>query len=249
MDIVKVRDRSQLGVSPRRTASRLFDFPELLGFDRVKHEFSAVIFDFDGTLVDSMWVWEDIDTRFCESYGLELPPGYHEKITALSFEGTARFFRDELGLDKTVEEIAHEFNELAYYSYGHDVLCKTGARRYLEALKARGVPLAIATSLPWSLLETGLEGNDLAGFFDDIAFCDESADKTNPDVYLLAAERLGAEPSSCLVFEDLATGIRSARGAGMTACAVLDPYRHQNVDEMCAVADFHIESYEELLTV
>ena len=247
MEIAKVRDRSMLDASARRKAERTFEFPELLRFDRVKHEFSTVIFDFDGTLADSMWVWEQIDDRFCEKYDLELPPGYYEMITSLTFEGTARYFHDVFGLPMSTEEIAREFNSLAYDSYARDVLCKTGAIRYLETLRERGVSLAIATSLPWSLLEVALEHNQIEELFDDIAFCDESADKKHPDVYLLAAERVGARPEDCLVFEDLAPGIRSVRGVGMTACAVVSDYRHQDEDEMLAVADFHIRSYKELL--
>ncbi|MGI6220942.1 MAG: HAD family hydrolase [Coriobacteriales bacterium] len=247
MEIKKVRDRSNLKTRPRNAAGRTFDFPELIPFDRVKRRFSSVIFDFDGTLADSMWVWEQIDDRFCEKYDLVLPPGYYETITALTFEGTAKFFHEEFGLAMSTEEIAHEFNALAYESYARDVLCKTGAIQYLETLRDRGVSLAIATSLPWSLLEAAIENNHIAGLFDDIAFCDESAAKSKPDVYLLAAERLGADPADCLLFEDLATGIRSARSVGMTTCAVLGPYRHQDEDEMTTVADFHIESYEQLL--
>jgi len=247
MNIAKVRDRSKLDVTARSKVERTFEFPELLPFDRVKRDFSSVIFDFDGTLADSMWVWEQIDDRFCEKYELELPPGYYEMITTLTFEGTARYFHDVFGLPMSTEEIAQEFNALAYDSYAHDVLCKTGVIRYLEMLRERGVSLAIATSLPWSLLEVALDHNQIAGCFDDIAFCDESADKKNPDVYLLAAQRIGARPEDCLVFEDLATGIRSARGVGMTTCAVISGYRHQDEEELMEAADFHIRSYEELL--
>ena len=247
MNIEKVRDRSKLATGSRRKAGPPVEFPEFLPFNRGKQEFSAVIFDFDGTLGDSMWVWEQIDDRFCEKYSLDLPPDYYETITSLTFEGTARYFHEVFGLPMSTEEIAHEFNALAYDSYAHDVLCKTGAKRYLEVLRERGVSLAIATSLPWSLLEVALEHNQIAGYFDDIAFCDESADKKQPDVYLLAAERIGARPSDCLVFEDLAPGLRSARLVGMSACAVLSGYRHQDEDEMISISDFHIRSYEELL--
>ena len=238
-----VRDRGALdarSVAPRET---LLHFPEIEAFPKVRADFSAVIFDFDGTLADSMWVWEQIDDRFCEKYGLVLPETYYDSLATMTFEQTARFFREELGVQMTVEEIGDEFNELAKESYARDVLCKTGAKEYLAVLKARGAGIAIATSLSWTLLELALESNGIAGYIDDIAFCDESAGKGQSDVYLLAAARVGARPADCLVFEDIVPGVLSAKRAGMTVGGMLDPHQHQDEAELRAAADFCITEF------
>ena len=222
-------------------------FPEIGALGAARSDFSAVIFDFDGTLGDSMWVWEDIDERFCIKYGLTLPDTYYDDLTSLSFEQTARFFQEELGVALSVEEIADEFNLLAHESYKGRVACKPGAKRYLELLRERGVAIGIATSLSWYLLEAALESNGILEYFDDMAFCDEARGKGEPDVYLLAAKRLGTSPADCLVFEDTVTGVMSAQRAGMTAGAVIDPHNQQDTGKIKEVADFHIESFEDLL--
>lgn len=247
MKTTTVRPRDGLDPSPATPRTELSRFPELEALCPDKCDFSAVIFDFDGTLCDSMWVWEHIDDLFCKRHGLVLPDTYYDDLTTLSFEQTARFFQEDLGVQMTTEEIADEFNLLAHASYAGEVECKPGARSYLEVLKRRGVAIGIATSLSWYLLEAALEGNGIRDHFDDMAFCDESRGKGEPDVYLLAAERLGARPEDCLVFEDIVVGVESARRAGMTVGAVLDPHNQQDTDLIKKVADFHIESFEDLL--
>ena len=246
MRTTTVRPREGLeGRAP--AATRAHEFPELAGYPAARKEFSAVIFDFDGTLGDSMWVWEDIDELFCRKYGLTLPDTYYDDLTSLSFEQTARFFQEDLGLDMSTAQIADEFNLLARPSYETQVACKPGAREYLAELKRRGVALGIATSLSWYLLEAALENNGIIDLFDDMAFCDESHGKGEPDVYLLAAERLGADPRECLVFEDIVVGVQSAQRAGMTAGAVIDPHNQQDSELIRRIADFHIADFTELL--
>jgi len=247
MKTTTVRPRDGLDQVPIPPRTELFHFPELEALCPDRCDFSAVIFDFDGTLGDSMWVWENIDDLFCERHGLVLPDTYYDDLTTLSFEQTARFFQEDLGVKMTTEEIADEFNYLAHASYAGEVACKPGAHRYLEILKNRGVAIGIATSLSWYLLEAVLESNGIQEYFDDMAFCDESHGKGEPDVYLLAAERLGARPEDCLVFEDIVVGIESAHRAGMTAGAVIDPHYQQDSTLIKQIADFHIETFEDLL--
>lgn len=241
-----IRDRTGLDVTPPIPRTELFEFPELSAFPQVKRYFSSAIFDFDGTLADSLWVWDDIDVRFCEIYSLTVPDDYYEKIDAMTFEETAVYFIEELGLDMPAEEILYHFNEMAYERYAHEVKLLPGVREYLELLKTRGVAMGIATSLTWPLLEAAMKNNGIYGYFDDIAFCDESASKETPDVYLLAAERIGAKPEDCIVFEDAPSGISSARSAGMTACQVVDRRRSALPTGREDGADFWIEDFDDL---
>ncbi len=238
------RNRSKLGGTASAAAHRqLVEFPELLAFPSARHEFSSVIFDFDGTLGDSMWVWDDIDTRFCEKYGVEIPEGLMDELAILGFEDTAEYFIEHLGVQMTVEEICMHFDELAADRYANEVQLWPGVRDYLDVLASRGVGLAIATALSWPLLELVLEHTGILDLFDDIAFCDESHNKEQPDVFLLAAERIGADPRDCLVFEDTVQGTRSARRAGMTACGIFDSRRTTPRASLEATSDFVIEDY------
>ena len=246
-----IRDRSVLDEISPIVDPVPRDFPELQPFPQVNHYFSTVIFDFDGTMADSLWVWDDIDERFCEQYGLVLPDTYLDDINALSFEETAVFFREDLGLDMSVEEICEKFNELAFDSYAKDVNINPGVKKYLDILSERGVKITIATSLSWPLLEATLIHNGILDYIDDIAFCDECKNgKTESDVYLLAASRVGAKPRECLVFEDISAGLKSARRCGMTACAVMLPEtsgKYDSVESVRESCDFWIESFEDLV--
>lgn len=226
--------------------ARLSHFPELEAFSQVKCDFSGVIFDYDGTLVDSMWVWESIDERFCEEYQLVLPDNYEEIITPMTFEETARWFCDRLDGELTVEDTMRRFDELALEEYSERVMCKPGVKNYLKELRRRGVSIAVATSLSRTLIRASMEYNGIADSFDAVAFCDECRGKSEPDVYLLAASRIGSCAADCLVFEDISEGILSARRVGMTTCAVIEPYKHQNSEEIRSLADFSIESFEQL---
>lgn len=227
---------------------RKFEFSELNAFPQVKRYFSAVIFDFDGTLVDSMGTWEEVDERFCELYEVELPSNYIDEITSLSFTETARYFKEELGVNLTIDEIAAEFHRFAFSMYSEEIDLKPGVHQYLWKLRNRGVKIGIATSLSKTLLEASLKKNQIEDFFNAIAFCDEcSIGKASSAVYELAAKKLSSDPKDCLVFEDLVTGIQSAKRIGMTTCGVIDKYSHQDTIQLHEASDFTIESFEELL--
>ncbi len=240
-----VRDRTEIdsATSKRSNCTKPVDFPELYNYPNTKHKFSSVIFDFDGTLADSMWVWDDIDVMFCNKFGVEIPDGLLDKLAILGFEDTATYFIEQLGVKMTVEEICAHFNELAFGRYANEVKLWPGVRDYLDILAGRGVSLAIATALSWPLLEAALKHNGIYEYFDDIAFCDESYSKDRPDVFLLAAKRIGAKPCDCLVFEDTARGTNSARSVKMTACGIYDARRNPDKSELEVSSDFVLEDY------
>ncbi len=244
-----VRDRTELDTtnSARVHRTKLVEFSELCNYSNVQHEFSSVIFDFDGTLANSMWVWDDIDVMFCNKFGVEIPNGLLDKLAILGFEDTANYFIEQLGVKMTVEEICAHFNDLAFDRYATEVELWPGVREYLDILANRGVGLAIATALSWPLLEAALKHNGIFEYFDDIAFCDESYSKDRPDVFLLAAKRIGAKPKDCLVFEDTARGTNSARSVGMTACGIYDKKRCSDRLALETSSDFVLEDYYPLV--
>jgi len=225
----------------------MFAFPEIQRAGCARSSFAGVIFDFDGTLGDSMYVWTDIDRRFCERYGLILPDTYSDDIIGLGFEGTARYFIEELGLKMSVEACCDEFNALAYEAYRDEVELKPGARDYLEVLHERGVPLAMASSLNIKLLGAALEHNGVRDYFEAFNLCDDlNTHKNESKIFLASAASLGVDPQDCLVFEDIVPAIRSAKRVGMTAVAVYDEHDSQDTPTIKGLADGFIEDFTQL---
>jgi len=209
--------------------------------------FDAAIFDLDGTLLDSMWVWHAVDKAFFAARGLDLPCDYVQEILSMTFRETAEYTIKRFGLDETVEAVMAEWNEMSFQQYREHVKLKPGACEYLEKLRAKGVKLATATALTTHVMQAVLESNGVLHLFDALTSADEVArGKTHPDIYLLAAQKLGVEPRRCIVFEDVPKTLRGIHAAGMTACAVWEPC-NGSWDEMTRQFDVYIKGFEELL--
>lgn len=173
----------------------------------------GAIFDLDGTLLDSMGVWDQVDVDFLAKRGIEVPDDYMQKVAAMQFRQIAEYTIARFGLSDTPEALMEEWDHMARVMYATVVEAKPYAREYLESLKASGAKLAVATSLPPMLREPAMKHVGIFDYFDDVVSVDDAGDvgKTEPDVYLLAASRLGIKPSDCTVFEDLLVGMRSAK--------------------------------------
>lgn len=211
-------------------------------------EFDAAIFDFDGTLADSMWVWDYVDRRWLEKREIPYSEEYATTIAVLGFESGADYVVDFFGLDEDPEDIIEEWKADAQEGYATEVKLKPGAKEYLLSLRDAGVPLAIATSLQRHLLEPCLANNGIEGVFDAICICDElkCGGKSNPAVYLEAARQLGVAPEKCIVFEDVVIAAKSAKKAGAYVVGVYDGHKQQATEELKQVVDFFLESYESL---
>lgn len=208
--------------------------------------FEGAIFDLDGTLIDSMWVWEKVDIDFLGRRGLAVPGDYGEKIKAMSFEQAAMYTIAEFGMKNTPREIMAEWNDMAAHEYAEHVFLRPGAREYLDELKAKGVKLAVATALTRGLMEPCLRHNGVLDIFDAVCSTDEAGrGKESPDVFLLAAEKMGVMPEKCIVFEDVLTAVKSAKRAGMTVCGVYDSYSSGDRAAIEACADMYIESFRD----
>ncbi|MDO4523674.1 MAG: HAD family phosphatase [Eubacteriales bacterium] len=215
--------------------------------DRLK-EFEAVIFDLDGTLVDSMWMWYEIDVQYLGRFGLEPPEDVQDCIEGMSFSETAAYFKERFSIPDSLEEIKAEWNAMAKDKYRHEVPFKKGALEFLKFCKSNGIKLGVATSNSRELVNSVAEALPIKEYMDDIiTACEVKRGKPAPDVYLAEAERLGVDPAKCLVFEDLVAGIMAGKSAGMTVCCIEDDYSKDAWDEKVRQADYHICDYEELL--
>lgn len=204
----------------------------------------AVLFDLDGTLVDSMWVWRNIDIDFLSAIGQELPDDLQKCIEGMSFTETAEYFKKRFGIKDDVEDIKTKWNKMAYDKYTSEVKLKKGAKEFLARLKADGILVGIASSNSMTLIEGALKAEGVLEYFDAITTaCEAGAGKPAPDIYLLAAKKLDAAPEKCLVFEDIPMGIMAGNAAGMTTVAVEDDYSKGMRDEKIKLANYYIEDY------
>lgn len=208
----------------------------------------AVIFDLDGTLVDSMWMWHAIDVEFLGEYGYECPEDLHRVIEGMSFSETAVYFKERFLLPLSLEEIKDVWTRMSIDKYRYEVPLKPGAREFLELIKKKNIKCGIATSNGRELVDTVLHSLGIEGYFQAVTTaCEVKAGKPEPDIYLYVAGQLGVEPADCLVFEDIPAGILAGKRAGMKVCAVEDEFSRLLKKEKMDLADDFIEDYFQIL--
>lgn len=206
----------------------------------------AYIFDLDGTLLDSMDVWHQIDIDFLQKRGISVPPDFVEAISAKTFVEAANYTIERFNLSDTAEGLMNEWNDMAAFAYGNTVKLKSNAKEFLLALKEQGKKLAVATSLYANLMELSLKNLGIYDMFDAISTTEETgAGKSKPDVFLLAAQKLGVKPDDCIVFEDILAAVKSAKAAGMKACAVYDKSSDNDWEELKTTADYAVYDFSE----
>ncbi len=207
----------------------------------------AVIFDLDGTLVDSMWMWHQIDIEYLGKYGIPLPDKLQESIEGKSFHETAVYFKERFRIPDSLEKIKDCWNAMAWDKYENEVPLKPGARSFLESCRRRGIKLGIATSNSRALAQNIADVHGLHDYFDCIMTgCDVLKGKPAPDIYLAAARGLDVAPERCLVFEDIIPGILAGKNAGMKVCAVEDAYSADVRARKQELADYYIVDYTSL---
>lgn len=218
-----------------------------LDYNKLIEDKKAVLFDLDGTLVDSMWVWHSIDIDYLGNIGKKLPEDLQKNIEGMSFTETAEYFKKRFELSDDVETIKCHWNEMAFERYTTEVKLKKGAKEFLTRLKEDNIKLGIASSNSETLIRGVLKAQGVLELFDAVTTsCEAGAGKPAPDIYLLAAKKLEVEPSECLVFEDITMGIMAGKAAGMTTVAVEDDYSHNMRNEKAELADYFIEDFTEI---
>ena len=208
----------------------------------------AVIFDMDGSLVDSMWIWPEVDRIYMDKYGLTQPADFHKAIEGKSYTETAQYFVDTFEtLHRTVEQVKAEWKEMTMELYSTKVFPKPGAVEFLDEMKRHEILLGIATSNDRTLAEAALRARGMMQYFDSVrTSCEVAAGKPAPDVYLKVAEDLQVKPQECLVFEDVPNGILAGKNAGMEVCAVDDVFSRPDEAEKKRLADYFIHDYFEI---
>ncbi len=206
---------------------------------------TTVIFDLDGTLVDSMGMWAEIDTEFLGKRQIPVPENVQKTIEGKSFTETAEYFKRTFNLEESVEEITAEWVEMSKEYYRNRVPMKDGAVELVKYLHLQGFKIGLATSSQHDLVDVVLQSHNLKTYFDSIrTSCDVGKGKPFPDVFLKVAEDLEVEPAECLVFEDTFAGVLAAKRSGMKVVAVYDNFSRPYMKEISDLADGYIVNFK-----
>lgn len=217
--------------------------PLLLGPEK----FDGYIFDMDGSLVDSMWVWTAIDREFLGRHGYEVPENFQKDLGGMSLKEMSYYFKKRFSLPSSPEEIQEEWNRMAFYKYQHEVPLKPGAGEFLAWIKKNRIRTGIATSNSRRLVDALLESLRLSGFFSAVITGDEvERGKPDPEIYLKASGKMGISPDRCLVFEDIVPGLQAGLAAGMQVCSVWDRASAGKQDEKEALAHYSIRDFRDI---
>ena len=207
--------------------------------EQLAGRYAAAIFDFDGTLADSMDVWDSVCRRWLAGKGVNADNALEQDIAAMTLTQSAEYVRRRYGLSLPVSRVLEEWEDLVCRRYIHTVPLKAGATALVTDLAGRGMKLGIATSCFPAACEGSLVRHGIRDYFSAILYTHEvQRDKTFPDVYLACAERLGAAPESCVVFEDFPAAASGVRAAKMGLAAVYDPSSAQHWEAFKREADF-----------
>lgn len=209
----------------------------------------AVIFDMDGSLVDSMWIWTEVDRIYMKKYNLTEPETFHKDIEGKSYTETAQYFVDTFEtLGQTLEQVMQEWRDMTTELYATRVFPKPGVVEFLTEMRRRGIRMGIATSNDREIAEAALQARGLDVYFDSVCTSSEvSTGKPAPDVYLKVAGDLNVLPEECLVFEDIPNGILAGKNAGMEVCAVADEFSASDEAEKKRLADYFIHDFYEIM--
>ncbi len=207
-------------------------------------DIKAIIFDLDGTIVDSMWIWKQIDIDYLAKRNIELPENLQKSIEGKSFTETATYFKETFKLMDTVDQIKEEWLAMATDYYRNKIDLKEGAKEFIHLIKSKDIKLGLGTSNSRELALEVLKKHDLYKHFDTIrTSCEVAKGKPHPDVFLKVAEDLQVNPQECIVFEDTYAGVLAASRAGMRVIAVSDELAIPDKEEICELAENYIENY------
>lgn len=205
-------------------------------------DFKGHIFDLDGTLTRSNHVWSKIDEEFLGKRGIKVPEDYFKQVSAMNFEQAAVYTNDRFSLGENIQDIMNEWFDMAVYEYTNVIELCGNAGEYVRKLKEQGRKIALATASTEELYKPVLKRNGILECFDCFVSTEQvKRGKGFPDVYELAAEKLGLDAQNCVVYEDIVEGIKGAKAGGFFAVACLNDHYSHDWDEMREIADEIVE--------
>lgn len=207
----------------------------------------GAIFDMDGTLTDSMYIWDIAGITYLKQQGKHPAPDLRERLRPLSLPQAAALFQKEYGVTASIEEILHGLKEITEKEYRENVTLKAGVLPLLSDLKAKGVPLAVASSTPRSTVLMVLQRLGILSYFNYVVTCEDvGRGKDDPAVYHRAAALMGTAPAHTLVFEDALHAALTASGAGYCLIGVYDESEGINEDKIIPLCRRYVKSLTQI---
>lgn len=210
--------------------------------------FDGVIFDLDGTLIDSMGVWNQIDIDFLGKRGLKVPDDYLEKITPMGYEAAADYTIERFGFNETRDDLVKEWYSMAIDAYSNHVKLKNGVKEYLEFLKQNGKVMSVATASDRELVIPVLTNNKVLEYFHNITTVREvKRGKGYPDIYNEAAKKMNINSEKCIVFEDILAGLKGAKAGNYRTVGVFDKLSRESEELLMENSDKFIYDFREMI--
>lgn len=207
-----------------------------------------VIFDLDGTLLDSMYIWKEAGALFLQEKGIKAPENLHKQVKTMSLEQAAAYLNEQFTLFLSNAEIVNGIKAVVEEQYATEVSLKPFVREYVERLKARHIRMCIVTASEYEHAEAALKRLGIIDCFDFVLTCSQvGTSKTHPDIFQYAAEKWGAEPQEIAVFEDALHAIETAKAADFFTIGVYDESAKEDAEEIKRIADLYINDFNEVL--
>lgn len=201
----------------------------------------GIIFDVDGTLLDSMPVWKNVGLDYLRSVNVEPKEDTEERLRSMSLYDAAVYYKEECHVPVSVEEIINSINSMIEHFYMNEEALKPGVAQMLDTFYNAGIKMCIATATDRYLIEASLKKNGIDRYFEKIFTCNEvGAGKENPLIYDMAAKYMGTDKSNTIIFEDALYAITSAKNAGYTVIAVADK-QAGDPEVIRNMADYYME--------
>ena len=206
----------------------------------------CAIFDFDGTLFDSMFIWDSVGEIYLRSLGKEPKLSMREDVRALSLYQSACYFQKEYDLSLSVEQIMTGINQTIEHFYIHEVLPKPGVVDFLEQMKKAEIQMCIATASDRYQIEAALNRCGMEHYFDAIFTCSEVGHgKDEPVIFRKAMEYFGADRNTTVIFEDAVHAIQTAKADGFAVVAVFD-YSEKQQKEIRDLSDCYVADFKQM---
>ena len=206
------------------------------------------LFDLDGTILDSLKIWNDIDLLFFKNHNLIMGEDYHIVIAPLTLEETATYTKNTYKLDIDEEQIMKEWSDLAIKEYAENVNLKKGVKEFLDYLKNKNVHLAIATSCNEEMFKPCLERYGIVSYFEHFYTSQNlKINKSNTNFFKEILNEYKIEPDQILFFEDSLASMKCAKSLGFNVVAVMDKKWEKQKEEIIASSDDQIEDFSQFI--
>ena len=208
----------------------------------------SAIFDMDGTLVDSMFVWKELGFRMLTRQGYSPAPDLYERVKTMTMRESAAYCKQEYGMPETIEQIEDMIVDEVESFYDTEVQLKPGVKKFLSILKMEGVWMYVATNTDKRLAEIALKHTGIRSYFKGVLTCGEVGlgKAESAEIFERAMRRLQSNKKDTVIFEDSLHAIETAAKAGFRICGVYDAASEEDQEAIRSLSEYYVRSFEEM---